>query len=200
MAKNFRAEFLTGAVMATQFPSENLPEVAFVGRSNVGKSSLLNRLVGQRKLARVSRTPGCTREINFFRVQERWLFVDLPGYGYAQAPRQRRGGWELVIGAYLRARRDVRAVVVLLDLRRGVTDLDRGMLVWLQELGIAWQPVVTKMDKLTGNGQRQALAEMLAELGGLGGFSLGPAVACSALSGQGIDVLQQRLEVILAGQ
>ncbi|MBF0137865.1 MAG: YihA family ribosome biogenesis GTP-binding protein [Magnetococcales bacterium] len=197
MAENYHAEFVVGAVQAAQFPADNLPEIAFVGRSNVGKSTLLNRLVGRHKLARVSRTPGCTREINFFRVQEKWWFVDLPGYGYAQVPRQRRGGWQHTIGAYLEARREVRAVVVLLDARRGMTDLDRNMLTWLQELGIAWQPVVTKMDKLSGNKQRQAMTALATELTRIGGFSLGSVVACSALTGTGIDTLRERLAGLL---
>ncbi|MBF0425863.1 MAG: YihA family ribosome biogenesis GTP-binding protein [Magnetococcales bacterium] len=196
MPTNYHAEFITGAVRATQFPPAELPEVAFVGRSNVGKSSLLNRLVGMRKLARVSGTPGCTREVNFFRVQGRWHFVDLPGYGYAQVPHQRRGGWEESVGAYLTARRDLRAVIVLLDIRRGVTDLDRQMIAWLQQLATPWQPVATKMDKLTGNKQRKALTDLNAESTRLGLFALGPVIACSALNGLGIDALRARLATL----
>ncbi|MBF0583321.1 MAG: YihA family ribosome biogenesis GTP-binding protein [Magnetococcales bacterium] len=192
------ARFVLGAVTARQFPSEALPEVAFVGRSNVGKSSLLNRLLNRRSLARVSRTPGRTREINFFQVGERWWFVDLPGYGYASVAQQQRSVWDQVLGSYFEQRRNLRAVILLLDLRRGLTELDQELLSHLDQYGIPALPVATKVDKMKSNEGRQALRLLAERLPAVSPFALLPVVPVSALTGEGLPALWVRLQAILA--
>ena len=134
-------------------PPTELPEIAFAGRSNVGKSSLLNRLVRRKAFARVSRTPGRTREINFFEVNERFVLVDLPGYGYAQISKEKKAEWRPLIEGYIRGTQQLRGIVQLLDLRRDPSDDDRQMLDFLGDLGIPTLIVVTKSDKL-GTGAR----------------------------------------------
>ncbi|MBF0463203.1 MAG: YihA family ribosome biogenesis GTP-binding protein [Magnetococcales bacterium] len=192
------AHFVLGAVAAHQFPTDDLAEVAFVGRSNVGKSSLLNRLLNQRSLARVSRTPGRTREINFFRVGERWWFVDLPGYGYANVAQGQRSVWDQLLGSYFEQRRNLRAVILLLDLRRGLTELDQELLKHLDQYGIPALPVATKVDKLNSNERRQALRLLAEAMPQASPFALTPVVSVSALTGDGLPLLWQRLQAILA--
>ena len=191
------AHFVLGAVSAQQFPAEALPEIAFVGRSNVGKSSLLNRILNRRNLARVSRTPGRTREVNFFRVGERWWFVDLPGYGYANVAHSQRSVWDQLMGGYFEKRPNLRAVILLLDLRRGLTPLDIELLAHLDQRGIPSLPVATKVDKMNSNGRRQALLALEEKLIHASPFALRPVVPVSALSGTGIPALWQRLQQIL---
>ena len=192
------AHFILGAASTQQFPIDDLAEIAFVGRSNVGKSALLNRVLHRRNLARVSRTPGRTREINFFRVGKRWWFVDLPGYGYAKVAKSKRLVWDQLIGGYFEQRRNLRAVILLLDLRRGLTDLDQALLTHLDHLGIPSLPVATKVDKLNSNSRRQALLDLEKTLRQASAFILIPAVSVSSLNGDGIPVLWQRLRQILA--
>ncbi|MBF0453372.1 MAG: YihA family ribosome biogenesis GTP-binding protein [Magnetococcales bacterium] len=194
----FQAEFITGAVNAQGFPPENLPETAFAGRSNVGKSSLLNRLLGRRKLARVSKTPGRTREINFFLINQCWSFVDLPGYGFARIQKQKREVWDRSIGGYFSTRRNLRGVILLLDLRRGVTDLDRALMEHLATQGVSYLPVATKIDKLRANPRRQAIKALTLTLQKTPGFSILPVVPVSALTGEGIPLLWSRIESLLA--
>ena len=135
-------------------PESRLPEIAFAGRSNVGKSSLLNSLVRRKAFARVSRTPGRTREINFFEVNGQFVLVDLPGYGYAQISKTRRAEWRPLIEGYLRRSPNLRGVVLLLDIRRDPSDDDLQMLEFLGEVGTPTVVVTTKIDKL---GPRVAL-------------------------------------------
>lgn len=193
-----QAEFITGAVHPKGFPEDTLPETAFAGRSNVGKSSLLNRLLGRRKLARVSRTPGRTREINFFLVDGRYSFVDLPGYGFAKVQKEKRQMWDHSIGGYFSTRRTLRGVVLLLDLRRGITDLDEALMGHLAGQGIAFLPVATKIDKLRANPRRQALRSLTQSLERCPGFPVLPVVPVSALTDEGIPLLWQRIEALLA--
>jgi len=157
-----RAEFVVSAAGAAQFPRDGLPEVAFAGRSNVGKSSLLNRLVGQKGLAITSKTPGRTRLVNFFRIDGRIYFVDLPGYGYAAAPKSLRETWGELVEGYLRARGELRGVVFLLDIRREPTDRDLEMRGLLEEAGLPWIPVLTKADKV-GRSERPKLIHRIAK-------------------------------------
>jgi GTP-binding protein len=129
-------------------PTNELPEVAFAGRSNVGKSSLLNRLVRRKAFARVSNTPGRTREINFFKVNDRFVLADLPGYGYAKVSKTRKAEWLPLIEGYLRASPALRGVVQLLDVRHDPSDDDLQMLDFLAEIGAPTVVVLTKIDKL----------------------------------------------------
>ncbi|MBF0370754.1 MAG: YihA family ribosome biogenesis GTP-binding protein [Magnetococcales bacterium] len=190
-------EFVTSALKLSEFPPADLPEVAVVGRSNVGKSALLNRLFNRKKLVRVSRTPGCTRRINFFQVKERWWFVDLPGYGFAKVNRQEHRGWEQAIGDYLDHRRNLRAVLLLMDLRRGITDIDREMILFLEERGIPLLPVATKIDKLKPNARRQGIVQINKQLKPLAQFALMPVAATSSLKGDGIPELWKRIREVL---
>src|SRR5687768_791559 len=144
-----RLEFLGGQASATGWkPVSELPEIAFSGRSNVGKSSLLNALVRRKALARVSQTPGKTREINFFRVNDAFTLVDLPGYGYARVSKAQREGWRPLIEDFLRNSRQLRGVVQLMDSRRDPTDDDEKMMEFLADLGPPTIVVLTKIDKL----------------------------------------------------
>ncbi|MDQ6716795.1 MAG: ribosome biogenesis GTP-binding protein YihA/YsxC, partial [Gemmatimonadota bacterium] len=142
-------EFMGGTAQRGGWrPESDLPEVAFAGRSNVGKSSLLNTLVGRRKLARVSKTPGRTREINFFRVNDTFVMVDFPGYGYAKISKERKADWRPLIESYLKLTPQLRGIVLLLDIRREPSDDDREMLDFLAEVEIPTIVAVTKADKL----------------------------------------------------
>lgn len=143
------AEFVVGAARSDQFPKDDLPEIAFAGRSNVGKSSLLNMLVGRRALARTSATPGKTQQINFFRLDRRIMFVDLPGYGYARVSKTDRQAWALLIERYLSHRPNLRLVVSLIDIRHPPTALDRDMFAWLDAIGVPFLVVLTKYDKVS---------------------------------------------------
>lgn len=166
-------------------PETTLPEVAFAGRSNVGKSSLLNQLVRRKAFARVSRTPGRTREINFFEVNGRFVLVDLPGYGYAQISKARRAEWRPLIEGYLRASRNLRGVVQLLDVRRAPSDDDLQMLEFLGEIGTPTIVAVTKVDKLSPSAAAervQALTESL-------GLDADQVIPFSAHTGRGRDEL-----------
>jgi len=141
-------------------PESSLPEVAFAGRSNVGKSSLLNSLVRRKSFARVSRTPGRTREINFFRVNNTFVLVDLPGYGYARISKAKKAEWRPMIESYLRRTTQLRGIVLLLDIRREPSEDDREMLDFLAELGVPTIVALTKADKLTKADAREKVAEV----------------------------------------
>jgi GTP-binding protein len=141
-------------------PESSLPEVAFAGRSNVGKSSLLNSLVRRKSFARVSRTPGRTREINFFRVNNTFVLVDLPGYGYARISKAKKAEWRPMIESYLRRTTQLRGIVLLLDIRREPSEDDRAMLDFLAELGVPTIVALTKADKLTKADAREQVAEV----------------------------------------
>ena len=146
-------------------PETTLPEVAFAGRSNVGKSSLLNRLVRRKAFARVSRTPGRTREINFFEVNRHFVLVDLPGYGYAKISKERRAEWRPLIESYLRRSPNLRGVVQLIDARRDPTDDDLQMLDFLSDVGVPTIVAVTKMDKLSTTLAAERIAALTQSLG-----------------------------------
>jgi GTP-binding protein len=151
------AEFVTSAVRPAQFPPPDLPEFAFAGRSNVGKSSLINTLVSRRKLVQTSSTPGKTRLINFFRINETITFVDLPGYGYARVSEEERRRWRPMVEQYLSCRDSLKAVVVVLDIRRTPNAEDGQLLQWLEHRDVPCVLVATKADKLSKTSQRKQL-------------------------------------------
>ena len=141
--------FVCSAYLPSQFPPPDRPEIAFAGKSNVGKSSLLNRLVNRRRLAVTSGKPGRTRSINFFAVGKELYFVDLPGYGYAKVPIQIKKSWKNMVESYLTQRSNLRAVVVILDIRREPDPSDMNLLHWLRHHGINSIVVLTKADKVS---------------------------------------------------
>ena len=141
-------------------PDSPLPEIAFAGRSNVGKSSLLNTLVRRKSFARVSRTPGRTREINFFRINNGFVLVDLPGYGYARISKEKKAEWKPLIESYLRRTTQLRGIVLLLDIRRDPSDDDRAMLDFLAETEVPTIVALTKTDKLSKKAASQQAAEI----------------------------------------
>ena len=145
------AEFVKSAVQAVQYPDALLPEVAFVGRSNVGKSSLINTLANRRNLAKTSNTPGRTQLVNFFVINKSISFVDLPGYGYAKVPLSVKKGWQAMVEEYLETRRSLRLVVLILDIRREPSENDDMLIEWLRRRDINVAFVLTKADKLSGN-------------------------------------------------
>lgn len=140
--------FVTSAVRADQYPADDIPEVAFAGRSNVGKSSLINCLVQRKKLVRTSRTPGRTQLINFFVINDSFRFVDLPGYGYAKVSQSLRATWGPMVEAYLESRKNLKGVVEIMDLRHPPTPDDISLWGWLKEKHIPSIAVLTKADKL----------------------------------------------------
>ena len=175
-------------------PEPTLPEVAFAGRSNVGKSSLINRLVHRKKFARVSNTPGRTREVNFFRVNDQFVLVDLPGYGYARISKEKKAGWRPLIEGYLRRSSELRGIVQLLDIRREPSSDDVEMLDFLAELGVPTVIALTKVDKLAARARAERAREVARSL------SLDPeqVIPFSAVSNEGRDDLAAAVLDIIA--
>jgi GTP-binding protein len=162
--KILSAEFLTSAAKASQYPPANLPEVAFAGPSNVGKSSLINTLVNRKHLVKTSSTPGRTQLINFFDINNQIRFVDLPGYGYARAPEAVRRNWGPMIETYLSTRRTLKSVVAIADIRRRPRQQELALMDWLDHYAIPCIFVLTKADKLSKTQQtkqRETAAQML---------------------------------------
>jgi ribosome biogenesis GTP-binding protein YsxC/EngB len=188
-------EFIGGmASIGGWRPEPVLPEVAFAGRSNVGKSSLLNRLVHRKKFARVSNTPGRTREINFFKVNDTFVLVDLPGYGYARVSKERRAEWKPLIEGYLRSSLQLRGIVQLIDSRHAPTADDQSMLDFLSELGVPTIVVLTKVDKLTATQRKQSLIDITTALG----LEADQVLEFSAVTGEGRNELAEALDDLLA--
>lgn len=139
--------FVAGAQTVKQLPKPNeFPEIAFIGKSNVGKSSLINALTGRKTLARVSHTPGRTQQINFFQVNKKFILVDLPGYGYAKVPSHMRNNWEQLILHYLTKRHNLRLINLLIDARRGIKDHDQEIIDFLTNYELPFQIIFTKSD------------------------------------------------------
>jgi GTP-binding protein len=187
------AEFTAGATTLGQLPAPVFAEIAFAGRSNVGKSSLINSLVNRRKLVRTSSAPGCTRAINIFRVRVRTDrgeanldLVDLPGYGYAQRSKAERRSWGPLIEGFLSERPGLRGTVVILDIRRGVQDEDLQLIEFLQSVDVAPIVVSTKIDKLPASKRKPAVKALEARLGRR-------VIAYSAVTGDGRNELWSRL-------
>ncbi|MBL4636233.1 MAG: YihA family ribosome biogenesis GTP-binding protein [Kofleriaceae bacterium] len=164
-----KAHFITSAVNSEGFPSESYAEFAFAGRSNVGKSTLINTLVGVPKLARASNTPGRTRLLNWFEITPQKgspvNFVDLPGFGYARVPREMRDAWRPMVEAYLTQRKTLRMVFVLIDARRGAQKEEEELLDWLEEVEIPACIVMTKSDKLGKSKRKPRAVEIQRQLG-----------------------------------
>ncbi|TYO98464.1 GTP-binding protein [Geothermobacter ehrlichii] len=187
------AEFLQSANRPDSYPPADWPEIAFAGRSNVGKSSLINSLLGRRKLVRTSRTPGRTQLLNFFLVNRAFCLVDLPGYGFARVPAAVRRQWGPMVRIYLETRPTLRGVVWLLDCRRVPNEEDLQLLDWLEELQVPTIPVITKIDKVKRSQRVRQLKPILAATGlPADAFSV-----FSALSGEGRQEVWERIEEAL---
>ncbi|MCB9538953.1 MAG: YihA family ribosome biogenesis GTP-binding protein [Myxococcales bacterium] len=186
--------FVKSAVHPKDFPDlEGLPEVAIAGRSNVGKSSLINGLVNRKRLAKVSSTPGRTQLLNFFVVNEAFALCDLPGYGYAKVPLEVRRQWGPMIETYLAEREALRGLLLLVDARREPGDWEQNLIGWCSHHGIAVVPVVTKIDKLSPSKRQPALAQVARGLG----LSARQVVGWSATSGEGLEHLWKRTTRLL---
>jgi GTP-binding protein len=192
MTNGFDASFMTGARSVTQFPPDVGREVAIAGRSNSGKSSSINAITGRSRLARTSKTPGRTREINFFGVGDERRIVDLPGYGYAKVSVEMREKWRAVLERYFRARHSLRGLIVTVDIRRGIGELDAVMLGWAESAGVPAAVLATKADKLSRSAAQTAQRQM-AE-------AAGPTIAVilfSSTSRLGVDDARAQLRAWL---
>ena len=163
-----RTEFLTTVAKLRDTPGDAVAEVAFVGRSNAGKSSAINSLAGKTRLAYVSKTPGRTQHLNYFSVAPDRYFVDLPGYGFAKVPEDVRKQWDVLLGPYLQTREPLKGLVVIMDSRRPLTDMDWQMLEWFAPTGRPIHVLLSKSDKLSRQEQTKALRHVRAELADLG--------------------------------
>lgn len=181
-------QFIKSATQRSQYPKSHLPSVAFVGRSNVGKSSLINCLVGKKNLARTSSTPGRTQVINFFNIDDRWILVDLPGYGFAKVPVSVREKWAGMIEEFLQGSENLKLTVAIVDARHKPSPLDIQMIEWLEHFQVPYQVVATKVDKLSGN-QRQKSLKLVRET-----LKTDDVIPFSALSGQGKKEIWKILE------
>lgn len=189
-------EFTIGAVGKGDLPAAGLPEIAFAGRSNVGKSSLINRLVQRKKLARTSSTPGKTQQLNYYLANEQFYLVDLPGYGFVHGGAGLRSTLGKIVERYIADREPLRAVIQLIDARHGPTELDLQMLEWLQDSGKPFLLVFTKADKLSNNKLKLQFDRLDSERS-LAGISF---VSFSAIDGRGKDDIVGWIEGVLAGE
>lgn len=196
-----QAAFLLSASSASHFPPDEGGEVAFVGRSNAGKSSVINALTGRRNLARTSKTPGRTQQINFFQIDAAHRLVDLPGYGYAKVSQTVKVRWKRLIEGYLRQRRSLRGLVVVVDCRRGLSELDLVLLHWCRSAGVPAHVLLNKADKLSRGAAGAVLCQVRGQLEQIRGERSGEedgapwsAQLFSATKRQGVEDLQARLE------
>lgn len=188
-----KVQFLLSAHAIRQLPPGDLPDIAFAGRSNVGKSSLINRLVDRTSLVKTSSKPGKTQSLNYFLVDEAAYFVDLPGYGFARVSQELRRSWQGLITEYIENRPRLVCVVVIIDLRHELKALDRELIDWLRYCHRPFLPVYTKADKLSRNAQHKQAALLDA------GLTITPAdrIIFSAQTGQGCEALRQRISAYI---
>ena len=186
-------DFLISAHKLSQLPDTGLPEIAFAGRSNVGKSSLMNRLLGRKNFVKVSSKPGKTQALNYFDVNNQLYLVDLPGYGYAQVAKKTQAGWQELITSYLETRPTLRCVVVIIDLRHLAKKQDFQLLQWLRSKNITFLTVYTKADKLSANERTKNGTLLDAGLN----ISSQQRILFSAKSGLGLSQLKDSLESVI---
>ncbi|GAD87915.1 putative GTP-binding protein EngB [Vibrio halioticoli NBRC 102217] len=184
--------FITSAPDIRHLPEDEGIEIAFAGRSNAGKSSALNRLTNQRALAKTSKTPGRTQLINLFKVDENCHIVDLPGYGFAQVPLELKKKWQKSLGEYLQKRQCLKGLVVLMDIRHPMKDLDQQMIFWAVDSGIPVQVLLTKADKLKSGARKATLLKIRQDAVGFGGDV--NVEVFSSLKGLGVEQLRARLD------
>nr|WP_275666184.1 ribosome biogenesis GTP-binding protein YihA/YsxC [Vibrio sp. Isolate23] len=184
--------FITSAPDIRHMPEDEGIEVAFAGRSNAGKSSSLNRLTNQKSLAKTSKTPGRTQLINLFKVTDGCHIVDLPGYGFAQVPLEMKKKWQKSLGEYLQKRQSLKGLVVLMDIRHPMKDLDQQLIFWAVDSGIPVQVLLTKADKLKSGARKAQVLKIKKDSAGFGGDV--SVAAFSSLKGIGVDVLRNKLD------
>ncbi|MCG7496750.1 ribosome biogenesis GTP-binding protein YihA/YsxC [Vibrio sp. Of7-15] len=184
--------FITSAPDIRHMPADEGIEVAFAGRSNAGKSSALNRLTNQRSLAKTSKTPGRTQLINLFQVDENCHIVDLPGYGFAQVPVEMKLKWQKSLGEYLQKRESLKGLVVLMDIRHPMKDLDQQLIYWAVDSGLPVQVLLTKADKLKSGARKAQLLKIREESKSFGGDV--QVDVFSSLKGMGVDQLRRKLD------
>lgn len=189
-----KAHFLKSANHARDLPPDAGAEVAFAGRSNSGKSSAINKLTGQRGLARTSKTPGRTQLINLFQLDGDMRLVDLPGYGFARVPLPVKRHWQALLEGYLTQRTCLRGLVMMMDIRHPLTEFDRQMLTWMQPTGVPVHVLLTKADKLSRGAGHKVLHQIRHELGDAATVQI-----FSALKGEGVDIARAHLSGWLAG-
>ena len=191
--------FVMGVARADDLPADALPEIAFAGRSNVGKSSLINALTGRKTLARTSNTPGRTQQLNFFNLGGRLMIVDLPGYGYAKAPKGEVDRWNRLIRRYLKGRVGLRRLCVLIDARHGVKMSDRQVMDMLDEAAVVYQIVLTKADKVKAADCAKRCGEIAAEIAKR--TAANPEIVeTSAIKGAGIPELRAALAELASSE
>jgi GTP-binding protein len=188
------AEFITSAAKPDQYPPPGTPEIAFAGRSNVGKSTLINSLVNRQRLVKTSNTPGRTQLINFFAVNAAFHFVDLPGYGYARVPAAIQRQWGPMIEAYLSTRRDLKGLILLVDIRRTPAREEHDLIHWLNHHHLPFRVVATKADKLSRNQRVRPLRDLAAALG----LATEDLIPFSAKTRLGRDLVWQAVTELLA--
>ncbi|MGR5530300.1 ribosome biogenesis GTP-binding protein YihA/YsxC [Vibrio alfacsensis] len=188
--------FITSAPDIRHLPEDEGVEIAFAGRSNAGKSSALNRLTNQKSLAKTSKTPGRTQLINLFKVEEGCHIVDLPGYGFAQVPVEMKNKWQKSLGEYLQKRECLKGLVVLMDIRHPMKDLDQQMIFWAIDSRIPVQVLLTKADKLKSGARKQTLLQVRKQVETFGGDV--SVDMFSSLKGLGVDQLRAKLDTWFA--
>jgi GTP-binding protein len=186
------ANFLRAAEEKKDYPKGGLKEIAFAGRSNVGKSSAINTLLGRHNLVRTSKTPGHTRKLNFFLINDSFIFVDFPGYGFAQVPREVQRAWAPMVERYLEERKVLAGVVIIIDARRPVTDADLELITYLHSLRIPIVVAATKADKLAHAAKLQQMRAIMAQLG-----DHIPVIAFSAHTGLGKNELWKEIKSLI---
>lgn len=188
------AEFLTSVAHISQLPRRGYPEIAFAGRSNVGKSSLINCLLNRKKLAKTSSTPGKTRLLNFYHINMNVYFVDLPGYGFAKVAKNERQKWKTLVESYFMTSRFLKCVIIIIDSRHDLSPLDRNMIEWVTHLEIPKIIVATKADKLSSSQLQKNLTQKLKQIES---FGVSEIIPFSAVTRNGKKTLWQALDQIL---
>jgi len=192
--KILTAEFVISAVRSAQYPKDGLPEVALIGRSNVGKSSLINTLVNRKHLAKTSSVPGKTRTINFYRINNGFYLVDLPGFGYANVPMAEKKAWEKMIGMYLEERENLCGAIVILDPRRDAGEDEESLYQWVERLNVPVVTVFTKTDKLSANKLSSRVASIKKAI------PVGHPILFSSLTGHGRLQLLKKIDELVSGE
>lgn len=192
--KIISAEFVLSATARSHFPKDRLPEIVLIGRSNVGKSSLINTFVNRKGLAKTSSQPGKTRTINFYRINGGFYIVDLPGFGYAKVSHSEKKDWERMMGEYMDSRPELKGAVIILDPRREAGDYEEFLFDWLNGMGLPFTVVFTKTDKLSKNQLSSRLSKLKKSL------PIKDPVAFSSTTGEGKIALGKRITYLLSGE